>query len=129
MKKIVVLPVVFVLTEIAIFILIGKWIGVIFTLLCILLASIIGVVIAKKQGLKSVLQIQESIQKNTPPGHAMMDAFLVFVGGILFLLPGFLSDLIGFTLVIPWTRKLYKPFLYNWLRKKMRNGQMIIIER
>lgn len=129
MKKILLLLVTFVLTEIAIFILIGNWIGVLFTLLCILVASIVGVAIAKKQGLKSIHNIQQSVSQGIPPGHAMLDAFLVFIGGIMFLLPGFISDLIGFSLVLPWTRSLYKPFLYNWIRKKMKNGQVIIVGR
>lgn len=129
MKKLIILSIAFVLFEIAIFIVIGNWIGVLSTLLLILLASFIGVFITKKQGLKSVQNIQESMQRGEPPGHAMIDTFLVFLGGILFLLPGFITDIIAFTMVLPWTRKLYKPFIFQWIRRKMKNSQMIIIQR
>lgn len=129
MKKLFIFSIAFVLLEIAIFIIIGNWAGVLNTLLLILLASILGVAIAKKQGLKSVQNIQESIHRGEPPGHAMIDAFLVFLGGILFLLPGFITDIIAFTMVLPWTRNFYKPIILEWIRRKMKNSQMIIIQR
>lgn len=119
----------FVLLEIAMFIIVGNWLGVFATLLLILLASLAGVTIAKKQGLKSLQNLRDSIVRGEPPGHAMIDAFLIFLGGVLFLLPGFISDLIAFSLVLPWTRGLYKPMILEWIRKKMENSEMIIIQR
>lgn len=117
------------LIEIATFILVGNQIGVLYTLLLILLTSIVGVVIAKKQGLQSVQKIRDSIADGQPPGMAMIDTFLIFVGGILLVLPGFITDLIGLTLLIPFTRKLYKPSILYWIRKKIKNRQVVIIQR
>lgn len=117
------------LLEIAIFILVGKGIGVFNTLLLIILTSIIGIAVAKKQGLQSVQNIQNSLSVGEPPGNAMIDTFLIFIGGILLVLPGFLTDLLGFLLVIPLTRKWFKPAIYFWLRKRMKNGQVFIIRR
>lgn len=118
-----------VLIEIAIFILVGKTIGVFNTLLFILLTSIIGITVAKKQGIQSIQNIQNSIAEGMPPGVPMIDTFMIFVGGILLALPGFLTDLIGFAFIFSFTRKLFKPLIYNWLRKKMKNGQVFIIQR
>ena len=117
------------LLEIAIFILVGKGIGVFNTLLLIILTSIIGITVAKKQGLQSVQNIQNSLSVGEPPGHAMIDTFLIFIGGILLVLPGFLTDLLGFLLVIPFRRTWFKPASYLWVRKRMRNGQVFIIRR
>lgn len=111
------------------FIVVGNWLGVFPTLLLIILASLAGIAITKNQGLKSIQNIQESIYRGEPPGHAMIDAFLVFLGGVLFLMPGFISDLIALTLVLPWTRKMYKPVIIEWIRKKMENKHVIIIQR
>lgn len=129
MRKFFLISIAFVLMEIAMFIIVGNWLGVISTLLLILLASVLGVAITKKQGLKSLQNIQDSINRGEPPGYAMVDAFLVFLAGVLFLLPGFISDLIAFTMVLPWTRQLYKPIIVEWIRKRMENNQVIIIRR
>lgn len=118
-----------VLIEIAIFILVGKLIGVLSTLLLILLTSVIGISIAKKQGIQSVQNVQNSIKEGMPPGVAMIDTFMIFIGGILLALPGFLTDLLGFAFIFSFTRKMFKPMIYFWLRKKLKNGQVFIIHR
>lgn len=129
MRKIFGLIIAMGLMEIAIFILVGKGIGVFNTLLLIILTSIIGITVAKKQGLQSVQNIRNSVSVGEPPGEAMIHTFLIFVGGILLVLPGFLTDLLGFLFVIPFTRKWFKPAIYLWLRKRMKNGQVFIIRR
>jgi UPF0716 protein FxsA len=129
LKKLFSICIAFVLIEIAIFIVVGNWLGILSTLLLIVLASLFGAMLTKKQGLESVQNIQNSIRRGEPPGQAVIDAFLVFLGGVLFLLPGFLTDIIAFTLVLPWTRRLYKPMILEWIRKKMKNSEMIIIQR
>lgn len=64
-----------------------------------------------------------------PPGVAMIDTFMIFVGGALLALPGFLTDILGFAFIFSFTRKLFKPMIYYWLRKKLKNGQVFIIHR
>lgn len=119
MKKLFFGIVIIMLMEIAFFIFIGNKIGILNTLLLVLFMSLIGVTITKKLGFESIKNIQKSISYGEPPGNAMIDAFLIFVGGILLLFPGFLTDIIGLTMFIPLTRKLYKVPIYNWLRKKL----------
>ncbi|SOC36567.1 FxsA family protein [Ureibacillus acetophenoni] len=129
MRKILFTLIAFILVEIALFILVGNLIGVFNTLLLIILTSIIGIAVSKKLGMKSVQNLQHSINQGEPPGPLMVDTFLIFVGGILLALPGFLTDVIGFTLIFSFTRKLYKPSIYKWLRKKMESGNVYIINR
>ncbi|HWK24220.1 MAG TPA: FxsA family protein [Ureibacillus sp.] len=129
MRKIVGPFIVAILVEIAIFIVVGKVLGVFNTLLLIILTSVIGVIVTKKQGIQSVRNIQKSLSEGNPPGVALIDMFLIFIGGVLLITPGFITDIIGFTLIMPLTRKLYKPAIYYWLRKKMKNGQVFIINR
>nr|WP_272914312.1 FxsA family protein [Ureibacillus xyleni] len=114
------------LLEITIFILAGKTIGILNTLFLIVLTSIIGIVVAKKQGIDSVQNMRISLSDGTPPGAAMIDTFLIFLGGTLLAVPGFLTDILGFMMVFPFTRKLFKPAIYNWLRKKLKSGQVYI---
>lgn len=118
-----------ILIEIAIFIVVGKLIGVFNTLLLIILTSIIGVVVAKKQGMYSIQNMQTNINRGEAPGPAMVDTFLIFIGGVLLVLPGFLTDVIGLSMLFSFSRKLYKPFIYKWLRKKMESGNVFIINK
>ena len=129
MRKIIVSLVAVILAEIATFIIVGNWLGVINTLLLILLTSIVGIYVAKKQGVQSFQNMNQSIANGNPPGVAMIDTFLVFLGGVLLLFPGFLTDLLGFSLLFPITRKWYKPAIYNWIRNRMKNDQVIIINK
>ncbi|MFJ8237210.1 FxsA family protein [Ureibacillus sp. NPDC094379] len=129
MRKIIVSLVAVILAEIATFIIVGNWLGVINTLLLVLLTSIVGIYVAKKQGVQSFQNMNQSIANGNPPGVAMIDTFLIFIGGILLLIPGFLTDLLGFSLLFPFTRKWFKPAIYNWIRIKMKNDQVIIINK
>lgn len=129
MKKIMISLLAIVLIEIALFIVVGNVLGVFNTLLLIILTSILGIIVAKKQGMNSIQSMQESMRRGDPPGPVMVDTFMIFVGGILLALPGFLTDLIGITFVFSFTRTLYKPLIYKWLRKKMENGRVIILNK
>lgn len=129
MRKVIGAFIAAVLVEIAVFILVGKELGVFNTLLFIIVTSVVGVLVAKKQGIQSVRNLQNSLSEKKPPGVAIIDTFLVFAGGVLLVIPGFLTDFVGFTLIIPFTRNLYKPAIFYWLRKKLKNGQAIIIHR
>lgn len=115
--------------EIALFILVGKAIGVLPTLLVIIFTSVLGIFIAKKQGVKSFNAIQTQIAQGQPPGVALIEPFMIFVGAILLVIPGFLTDIIGLMMFTSFTRNLFKPLIFMWLRKKMKNGQMIIVQR
>ena len=115
--------------EIAIFIVIGKAIGVFYTLLFIVLTSVLGILIAKKRGTKSVQAVQKSLQQGQPPGIAMIETFMVFIGGVLLVLPGFITDIIGLFFVLGITRNLFKPVIFYYLRKRMKSGQVVILQR
>ena len=115
--------------EIALLILIGKSIGVFYTLLLIVLTSVVGVLIAKQRGMKSYKEIQNSLQQGQPPGIAMIETFMIFIGGVLMAFPGFITDIIGLLLVLGITRNLFKPLIFYYLRKKMKRGNVIIVQR
>ncbi|MEK4426594.1 FxsA family protein [Solibacillus sp. FSL K6-1523] len=129
MKKLLVGLFVLVFAEIATFIIVGKAIGVLYTLLLIIVTSVVGVLIAKKRGTKSFQAIQNSVAQGQPPGVPMIETFMIFIGGILLALPGFLTDIIGLLFVLGITRSLFKPLIFLWLRKKMKHGQVVILQK
>ncbi len=129
MKKVFFGLLALVIAEIALFIMVGKAIGVFYTLLLIVATSIIGALIAKKRGTKSIQAIQKSIQQGQAPTVPMIETLMIFIGGALLALPGFLTDIIGLLFMLGITRNLFKPMIFYFLRKKIRNGQVIILQK
>lgn len=115
--------------EIALFIIVGKEIGVMNTLFLIFLTSVIGIVVVQKKGTKSFQTIRSNIQEGIAPGPALLNTLMIYIGGILLMTPGFLTDFIGMLLLFSWTRKLFKPIAYSWVRKKMKSRNMVIVQR
>lgn len=129
MKKILFGLLALVFAEIAVFIVIGNAIGVFYTLLLIIFTSIAGLLIAKKRGSKSIQDIQKSMQQGQPPAVPVIETFMIFVGGILLALPGFITDILGLLFVSGITRNLFKPIIFYFLRKKMKRGQIVILQK
>ncbi|MGE7980890.1 FxsA family protein [Solibacillus sp. NPDC093137] len=129
MKKILFGLLALVFAEIAVFIVIGNAIGVFYTLLLIIFTSIAGLLIAKKRGTKSIQDIQKSMQQGQPPGVSVIETFMIFVGGILLAVPGFITDILGLLFVSGITRNLFKPVIFYFLRKKMKRGQVVILQK
>ena len=129
MKKILFGLLALVFAEIAVFIVIGNAIGVFYTLLLITFTSIAGVLIAKKRGTKSIQDIQKSMKQGQPPAVPVIETFMIFIGGILLALPGFITDILGLLFVSGITRNLFKPVIFYFLRKKMKRGQVVILQK
>lgn len=111
--------------EISIFILIGTKIGIWSVLMIIILSGLVGMLFVKQEGLKTWEKIQISIRQNIPPTDEIVDGLCIIVGGLFLITPGFFTDILGFLLVIPWTRPLFKQILLALAIKKLSNGQII----
>ena len=56
----------------------------------------------------------------------MLNGLCILIGGMLLLVPGFLSDIAGLTFLFPPTRALYRAAILRWLERKLRSGSMTI---
>jgi len=97
---------------------IGSVIGALETFVIIILTGVIGAFLAKSQGLTILSQIQSEVSKKQIPAKHILHGFLVFGGGLLLLTPGFLTDIIGFSMVIPGTRHI----IAGWISFLIRQG-------
>jgi UPF0716 protein FxsA len=104
------------LIEIALFILIGQTIGLVPTLLGVLVTAIAGSLLIRWQGMAALRDMQAAMSRGELPARQMGDTMLIGLGGLLLLLPGYFSDLIGIFLLLPWTRELIYRFLARHLR-------------
>ncbi|MFJ8063345.1 FxsA family protein [Psychrobacillus sp. NPDC096426] len=128
MKWIIGLIIVIPAIELYILLLSGKTIGVGNTILLIFASGIIGAYFAKRQGIRAFREVSDNIKNAQAPGEAAINGILLFIGSILVILPGFISDILGFMLLFAPTRNLFKPLLYRWIRKKMKKGQVIVMK-
>ncbi|MBJ8050857.1 MULTISPECIES: FxsA family protein [Bacillus cereus group] len=104
---------------------IGLW----STFAMIVFTGIVGVYLAKRQGFKVLREIQFRLNRGEMPGDTVLDGIFIFVGGILLVLPGYVTDIIGFICVVPVTRALLKPVVMKWIDWKFRKRTTIIVQK
>lgn len=92
------------LVELYVIIQVGQAIGALNTVGILLLDSLIGAWLMKREGLAVVRRLQTKIDHGEVPGSELVDAFLILFGGALMLTPGFVTDIIGMALLLPPVR-------------------------
>ena len=92
--------------EIFLFIKIGGQIGAFNTISLIFITAIIGVFYARYEGLNTLRTGLNQLIKNELPAYEMISGAAIAFAAILLIIPGFATDLIGFLLIFPFTRKL-----------------------
>ena len=107
--------------EIYLFISIGSEIGAFTTILLIFLTAIIGVYYAKYEGLNTLRSALSQLVKNEMPIYEIISGAALAFAAFLMILPGFLTDAVGFLIIFPWTRKL----LFKKFSKKKNNKNFI----
>lgn len=112
--------------ELAGIIAMSYWIGGGATFFLLLLAAVLGVYLALTLGRKSWGEARQRLSEGQPPGRAVLDGVCIVAGSLLLAIPGFLSDIVGLTLLLPFTRPLYRAVLYVWLERKFRSGSLHI---
>ena len=93
--------------EIFLLIKIGGQVGALNTVALIFLTAIIGIYFAKLQGIQTLKSGMVNLYQNKMPVYEMMSGASIAVAALLLIIPGFLTDLIGFLLLIPFTRKIF----------------------
>ena len=92
--------------EIYLFIKIGSQIGAFNTISLIFITAIIGIYYAKYEGLNTLRSAINQIVKNELPIYEIVSGAALAFASLLLILPGFLTDIIGFLIIFPWTRKI-----------------------
>ena len=109
----------------------GSFFGALTPITLVIITGFLGAFLARIQGLQTFYRIQESLNDGRMPKGELLDALLIVLAGIVLLTPGFLTDSVGFILLIPVTRNIFK----YWLRRQIKLRYMtnhpkdIIIEQ
>ena len=116
------------LIEIYLMIKVGGAVGALNTVLLIFFTAITGIYFAKLAGLNAIRSGFNQLVKNEMPIYEIISGAALAFAALLLIIPGFLTDLIGFLLIIPVTRKLFISTISSKLRNKKVNNNKDIIE-
>ena len=103
--------------EILLFIKIGENIGAINTILLIIFTAVVGVYFARLQGVMTIKSGFTNLYQNKLPIYEILSGASIAIAAVLLIIPGFFTDIIGFLLLVPFTRKL----LLSSIIKKNKN--------
>ena len=104
--------------EIYLFIKIGSQIGAFNTIFLIFVTAIIGIYYAKYEGLNTIRSGFAQIVRNEVPAYEIISGAAIAFAAILLIIPGFATDLLGFLLIFPITRKVIFGNLSNKFKKR-----------
>lgn len=99
------------LVELYVIIQVGQAIGALNTVGILLLDSLIGGWLMKREGMAVFRRLQAKLEQGEVPGTELVDAFLILLGGALMLTPGFVTDLVGMALLLPPVRAVVRRVL------------------
>ena len=106
--------------EIYLFIKIGSQIGALTTILFIFITAIVGIYYAKYEGLNTLKSGFIQLSRRETPAYEIISGAAIAIAALLLIIPGFATDILGFLLVFPFTRKLLiKYFSKNYYKKKI----------
>ena len=119
MNSVLLIIIGFPILEIAVMKKIGKAAGILNTILLIFFTAIVGIYYARVEGLNTIRSGMVNLYQNKIPFYEMISGASIAVAAILLILPGFISDAVGFLLLLPFTRK----FIINlWFKNKFKKN-------
>jgi UPF0716 protein FxsA len=102
--------------EIALFIQVGGFIGIWWTLLIVLLTAITGSYLVRNQGLREIGNLQRSFSELQDPTEPLAHGAMILFAGALLLTPGFFTDVVGLSLLVPSVRRA----AFVWAKSKVK---------
>ena len=111
--------------EIYLFIKIGSQIGAITTIFLIFTTAIVGIYYAKYEGLNTLKSGFAQIKKNEPPTFEVISGAAIAFAALLLILPGFATDLIGFLIIFPTSRRYILNKFVGKIKKKSNRNDFI----
>lgn len=112
------------LLELAILFRLNAYIGFFSTIGIVIFTGVLGAYLAKSQGREILFRIRYEMKDGRVPGEQLINGLCVLVGGAMLLTPGILTDIAGFSLVIPITREFMKGFVKKKLKKMVDEGNV-----
>ena len=114
--------------EIFVILQVGSLLGLWPTLAVIAVTAVLGAWLTRRQGFAAVRQLQASMLTGQKIGGSLLEAALILVAGVLMLTPGFVTDVVGFALLIPPSREIIARSLRRSLDRRIARGDMMVFQ-
>lgn len=111
------------LAEVYTFINVGEEIGVFKTLILCVITAVIGGSLVKVQGLQTIMKARQNFMAGTLPLKELFDGLCLVIAGALLLTPGFVTDSVGFALLIPAFRRVLRPMVAKYGKFTVSRGE------
>jgi UPF0716 protein FxsA len=108
--------------EIAVIVAVGQQIGALATIALLVATALLGGWLLRREGARTWRAFRAALDERRPPAAEVVDGVLVLVGGLLMVLPGFVSDVAGLLLVLPPTRRLVRSLVLLQLASRLPAG-------
>ena len=109
--------------ELYILLKIGAIIGPLNTVIIILITASVGAFLAKQEGFRVIKKINQALHEGKAPTRELLNGLFILIGGFLLLTPGFLTDIAGITMLIPFIRTFYCKIAEKYINKKFELGR------
>ena len=113
------------IVEIYLFIKIGSQIGAFTTIFLVFFTAVVGVYYAKYEGINTLRSGMTQIIKNQIPAHELISGAAIAFAAVLLIIPGFATDVLGFLIIIPFTRKLIFGKFIDKIKKKREKNHFV----
>jgi UPF0716 protein FxsA len=111
------------LIEIWVLIQVGQVIGPWWTILLLILDSLFGTWLVRREGARAWQALQVALESGRMPARELADGALILIGGTLMLTPGFVTDAFGILLILPFTRPVARRLLTQVVTRRLLAGQ------
>jgi len=115
------------LVELALLIQAGRWIGLWPTVGTVVFTGIVGATLARMEGIRTVAALRADLAQGRIPSQPIQDGMAILVGGAVLLTPGFLTDLVGFALLLPLSRRWIQKRVARSLRRRIEEGTIQVM--
>jgi UPF0716 protein FxsA len=113
--------------ELVLLIQLGQIVGLWPTLGLVILTGVSGAVLARLEGMRVLFQFRRELASGRIPGQALLDGISVLVGGAFLLTPGVLTDLAGFALLVPLSRRWIQRRVRRRLERGIKEGTIRVV--
>lgn len=107
------------IAELAVIIQVAQGVGVLNTIVLLVVVSVVGAWLVKREGIGVVRRTQRAVQRGQLPHRELVDGALIMFAGALLLTPGFLSDVLGIVLLVPPSRAVVRTALLHRFRNRI----------
>ncbi len=112
------------LVELYLLIAVGRVLGPMATIGLVLVTGAVGAWFARLEGARVIRRWQEAMARQQIPKDGVIDGFLIFIGGLMLITPGILTDIAGLSMVMPPTRRVIAGFVRRWFERQIAAGRV-----